>query len=327
MPQTSAGALLKQLDENWRALGKHESGGILRACAMTLIAVLDEGEDIAGAGETLAALMHEQPNRTILLKVAESGAGVEGRTAIQCWMPFGRNQQICCEEIQIQAPRAWLESAARLLNGLMVADLPVVIWCKNARLAMDTAVRPLLDLAGKVIVDTSRLYRAGLAAECLEQLSGRWQLADLSWARITRWRETIAQALRMQNWDHIDSLEIAWAGAGTPPTAAYLCAWLANACGWARDALSRVTLRCVDEDMPPHGQSRIREVRLASDGRPVVLRRPPGPAMAIEVDGLKAHAVFPSLTDAVLLREELTVSGEDPQFLKAFERLKEITWP
>ena len=48
--------LLKDLRNLWVDLGKHEPAGVLRACAMTLIVVVEEERDAQAIGETIAAL-------------------------------------------------------------------------------------------------------------------------------------------------------------------------------------------------------------------------------------------------------------------------------
>src|SRR5436190_23704683 len=104
--------ILKELAKLWVDLAKEEtdknSAGVLRACAMTLIVAVEEREDAQAVGETIAELMHEHPSRAIVLDVRKDGVGTDGvpqdgggqldaRVFAQCWMPFGRRQQICCE--------------------------------------------------------------------------------------------------------------------------------------------------------------------------------------------------------------------------------------
>jgi glucose-6-phosphate dehydrogenase assembly protein OpcA len=311
-----AGLLLKELDENWRSMGKSEEAGVLRACSMTLVVVIKESDDPQAMGETLAQIMHEHPNRTIVLRVSEDGA-VEARTTIQCWMPFGRRQQVCCEQIEITAPRASLSAVPPILFGLMVADLPVALWCADAQLAALPELRPVLKLAGKVMVDTARLPGVGAAHTALTSLSGgTWRLADLTWARVTRWRETVAQLLKrgeLPEW-----CELSYAGREVPASAAYLA-------GWLRQSLNLdVPLRCEDEETPPPNTGRIRSVRFGCKLRDVTLRRTSRTALSIIAGRMTHSAVFPLHTDAHLLHEELGVFGEDRQFEAALRRWPEV---
>ena len=239
-----AGILLKELDDNWRQLGKGEGVGVLRACAMTLIVVVRVCDDAQALGVTLADIMHEHPNRTIVLRLGEDGE-VAARATLQCWMPFGGRQQICCEQIEISASLATLGAVPPVLFGLMVADLPVAVWCPDLRLANLPELRPVLKLAGKVMVDSSPLLDMRVALPALQSLSGGpWRLADLAWTRATRWRETVAHLASTEGWTRADVVEIAWAGEGVPPAVAYVGAWLNP---------GRLALRCDTAEMPAPG--------------------------------------------------------------------------
>src|SRR5687768_6090310 len=96
--------ILKDLRHLWRDLAKQEESDVLRACAMTLIVVSSAADDAQATGETVAALMHEHPSRLILVTVrTDRTTTLDGRVSAQCWRPFGSRQQICCEQIEIDA--------------------------------------------------------------------------------------------------------------------------------------------------------------------------------------------------------------------------------
>lgn len=296
-----AGRLLAELNENWRLMGKQDSSGVLRACSMTLIVVAGEQEDPQELGETLASIMHEHPNRTIVLRVG-TGQSVEARTTIQCWMPFGRRQQVCCEQIEISTPRAALEEVPPVLLGLMVADLPVAVWCRDPNLAALAELAPVLHLAGKVIVDTTRCGRATALRNLTVLHGGPWKLADIAWTRITRWRQRIAQEIE-KGGASAPAL-VSYTGQGEPMVAAYLAAWLRLSAGIAP------AVECEDAAEPAAGMGRLRSVRLGE----LELRRVAPTVVVTARGGASSAAVFPLFSDADLLREELGVFGRDPQF-------------
>src|SRR5438094_770354 len=158
--------ILKDLAKLWVDLAKEDSekgsSGVLRACAMTLIAAVEEEADAASVGETLAELMHQHPSRAIVLRVcAEQESALDARVFAQCWMPFGRRQQICCEQVEITASPSRVDDLPKLVLGLTVPDLPVVLWCRSERLANDASFQQLFPLATKIIVDTERFAHSG----------------------------------------------------------------------------------------------------------------------------------------------------------------------
>ncbi|MBI5282478.1 MAG: glucose-6-phosphate dehydrogenase assembly protein OpcA [Candidatus Solibacter usitatus] len=340
-----AGRLLAELDENWRAMGKGQEAGVLRACAMTLIVIVREGEDGQALGSVLAEIMHEHPNRTIVLRVgtcadpladargskADAGGrsacadplatargskadagGVEARTAIQCWMPFGGRRQICCEQIEISASRESLGAVPPVLFGLMVADLPVAVWSKDLELASLNELRPVLKLAGKVMVDSAGSEDLRSAARGLRALSGGpWRLADLTWARVTRWRDMIARAL--EGVAVQGRATVTYAGPGEPAAARYVAAWLESSVG------VEVRVACEDAMAPEPGTGRIKSVSLGG----LTMRRVAPTTIRIERGAVQSTAVFPLWDDATVLREELGVFGRDEQFERALARFLE----
>ena len=81
----------------------------------------------------IASLMHEHPSRAIVLRI-RPGSELDARVFAQCWMPFGKRQQICCEQVEITSPEAALGDAASLITGIVVPDLPVVLYLRTPAL-------------------------------------------------------------------------------------------------------------------------------------------------------------------------------------------------
>src|SRR6266851_7971513 len=190
--------ILHELSELWVSLGKQngdESTGVLRACAMTLVVVAEAQEDAAAVGETLALLMREHPSRAVVVRVRDAGdPELEARVFAQCWMPFGQRRQICCEQIEISTSNTSLPDVPAVVLPLVVADLPVILWFRPPRLLASPALKDLARIATKTIIDSTIFADARTALERLSRAaaSGRcW--GDLSWTRLTRWRELIAQ--------------------------------------------------------------------------------------------------------------------------------------
>ena len=99
--------ILNELAALWTQEGKQGDAGVLRACSMTLIVMVEATDDAAAVAETVAALMPEHPARAILVRLQGTGErALSERVYQQCWKPFGQRQQICCEQIEITASDA-----------------------------------------------------------------------------------------------------------------------------------------------------------------------------------------------------------------------------
>ena len=300
--------ILKQLADLWTAEGKQGDAGVLRACTMTLGVLADPNDDASALGETIAALMPEHPARAILIRL--SGAGertLADRVYQQCWMPFGQRRQICCEQIEITASDAALSDLPSVLLPLAVPDLPLVLWCRSARLAQMPEFRELAKMATKVIVDTSMYASPADAVRQLADAQRRGRLiADLAWTRLTRWRESLARLF--ENRDHlarlagINSVKVSYP-AGMETSAWYLAAWTGNALH-AQPALERVGDSPKLQLAGRTAQGDLLSYTLARDGDRLVTT----------VDGQSTCTSFPGASDYLLMREELSIMRRDPVF-------------
>src|SRR5262245_5122055 len=196
--------ILKELYDLWIGFAKEsqsENGaGVLRACSMTLLVLAEMSDDPMALGETIAALMPEHPARAIVVRLAGAGQGaLAARVYSQCWMPFGERRQICCEQIEITASDSALADLAPVMLALAAPDLPLIVWCRSGRLLRMAEFWNIARMSRKVIVDSAEFAHAiRSSGEALRRMANAvrsgFVLGDLAWARLTRWRETLAQA-------------------------------------------------------------------------------------------------------------------------------------
>jgi glucose-6-phosphate dehydrogenase assembly protein OpcA len=295
--------ILKQLADLWTAEGKQGDTGVLRACSMSVCVLADPGDDPAALGETMAALMPEHPARAIIVRLSGTGErALADRVYQQCWMPFGQRRQICCEQIEITASDSALADLPSVLLPLAVPDLPLVLWCRSARLAQMPEFRELAKMATKIIVDTTGNAKPSDAVWQLVETQRRGRLiGDLAWTRLTRWRESLARLF--ENPDHlarlagIRAVHVAFP-AGLESSAWYLAAW-------AADALH----------LTPTIARGAAELRLELSGPDthVKLERN-ADRLVTTVDGQSTCANLPVTSDYLLMREELSIMRRDPVF-------------
>jgi glucose-6-phosphate dehydrogenase assembly protein OpcA len=322
----SPAQILRDLDQLWVELGRGQEGdqgsAVLRACAMTLIVATEEhGDPEAELGETLAALMRDHPARLILLRM--DGAPeqeLSARVVAQCWMPFGRRQQICCERIEIEGTPAGIAGVPPVLQALTVPDLPVAFWCRGRAIADHPAFPRILDQVDKLVVDSAGTEPAAQLRWIHSLRAPGREVADLAWTRLTRWRESVAQLFDepecMAHAAAIDSVRIGFEGECAPMSSVYLAAWLEHALG----RRLHISTACAD----PAAQRRVRSVELVGDS--VCYSITVGADRSVAVHGAfrDAHGMFPRLGDYELLREELAVLGPDPVYQAVLERAPEM---
>ncbi len=304
--------VLKELANLWVTLGGHsekEGGaGVLRACSMTLVVLSEENEETGSLGETIAALMPEHPARTILIRLREGGERtLTDRVYAQCWMPFGQRRQICCEQIEITASDAALGDLASVVLPLVAPDMPVLVWCRSARLLGMPEFRAIAGMATKVVVDSAGRSDPQDAMRRMSDAVGRGViLGDLAWTRLTRWREMLSQVF--ENRQHLEQLaRVSQArvtyGKGFETEGRYLAAWIGNALPQAKLSLAA------------DGPSSIR-VELEGTDLHVELSRQ-GDRLVVTVNYWSQCTNLSQPTDYLLMREELSIVRHDPIFEKA----------
>ncbi|HTX34538.1 MAG TPA: glucose-6-phosphate dehydrogenase assembly protein OpcA [Bryobacteraceae bacterium] len=307
--------ILKELADLWVSLGKQgdaEHGvGVLRACSMTLVVLAEESDDASALGETLAALMPEHPARTMVVRLQGGGERVLGdRVYAQCWMPFGQRRQICCEQVEITASDAALGDLPSVVLPLAVPDLPLIVWCRSARLLAMPDFHDIAAMAGKVVIDSAEMPD-GLAA--LRKLAGAAErnvlLGDLAWTRLTRWREMLSQVF--ENRAYLDQLpgvqnvRVSF-GAKLETSAWYMAAWLQNAL-----AQAGVHPKVAVEGTP--GSTEPLRVELTGTALAVELIREAN-RLVVTVNGLSHCTSLTEPNDYLLMREELSIVHHDPVF-------------
>jgi glucose-6-phosphate dehydrogenase assembly protein OpcA len=190
---------------------------------------------------------------------------------------------------------------------LEVPDLPVVLWCRSARLAGMPEFDGIAQMAQKVVVDTAPMADSRAALELVAGLVSRGILAgDLSWTRTTRWRETLAQIF--ENQSYLEGLartavvRVASSGEQLTVWSWYLAAWIMDALA-AAGARPRLEIT----------HSEHNGVTLEAEGWSVALERW-GARLVTTINGLAQCTSLPAPTDYALMREELGILRRDAVF-------------
>jgi glucose-6-phosphate dehydrogenase assembly protein OpcA len=316
--------ILKGLSKLWTSLGHEEKAQgkptVLRACSMTLVVASDEADGGYSASQIIPGLMREHPSRGIVLAVsAEAEHALEARVLAQCWKPFGKAQQICCEQIEIVArPESW-PNVGPTLVGLTVPDLPVIFWCRHKAALRQAATRDqragleaVLDLATKVIVDTEG-ESSSSAFQLISQLRGPGRaVADLEWARLTFWRQPIAQMFdnpaRRTKFSDFHTIEIAHSDENPAPSVLYVAGWFSS--------VSKAKI--VFKKEKGYGQG-LQRISLISGPETITFARTGPECMHLySTNGRERSYAYPEQTLDSLLNQELSVLGADPVFEAAF---------
>ena len=319
--QTSIGVqperILKELAGLWAGMSKDESSqgtnsGVLRACSMTLVVAAESDQDAVQASGMLAELMHEHPSRAVVLRPSAEAGAMEARVFAQCWMPFGKRQQICCEQIEITASKDRLDEVPGAILGIMVPDLPVVLWARGKEWLSAPEFQLVLPLVQKLIVDSATLGDPARAFSLVRTLQAETTyVGDLAWTRLTALRQAIAHLLEdaslLPRLPAVEEIAVEYGA--HPVSGAYLAAWLHTGLPHAKVSLKQRT-----------GPSLT--VRLHGKGVEIAMEL--GPSLIIRVDGNEHRVVVPVPGECELMREELGILEADPVFTAVFGPAEEL---
>ena len=304
--EIKAEKLLKELAGVWTELGQTDTEyAIVRACSLTLLVATTGESDEQDLAGTLGDLMHSHPSRYIVLRLVERPVPeFSARVFAQCQLAFGRRQQLCCEQIEFTATPDRIPDFYAVALGLTVADLPVLLWIRDARLLLAPHFQQVLRLARPLIVDSAQFVdaRAGLLELERHRRDG-WRIKDLAWSRLTVWRETVAQMFEtgacQRLLEKIDRVEIKGRFGPTGTDVQYLAAWLGQRLPSARISASG---------------SGIQRIRLIAGGQRVEVNDIGEALVATSLDGMVTRVPDPLRNDAHLLEEELSILGPDPTY-------------
>jgi glucose-6-phosphate dehydrogenase assembly protein OpcA len=281
-PVIDTGKVHDELDRLWgewseakRAsnIGSAPEAALMRASTLNLIAIAATPKEAEWIEATVSSLTEFTPSRTVIL--VQSGAPKSGGLSIRVSVhehSLAQGQAaIRFESVTIAAKRGSDELLASVTSPLLVAELPDFLWLPRGEIAGNALLSDLLEIADRVIVDTSTLQEPGgnlrYLADLARQPKPAPKLTDLTWSRLTPWRQLLAQFFDQPAaracLDCVDEVAISYGAADDAGrdglTAGLLTAgWLATRLDWrapgelvrGRDGW-RLTLRA-----GPKGRSR-----------------------------------------------------------------------
>lgn len=304
--------LLSDLRELWTKLAQDQadSGGVLRACAMTMAVIAGDADDCESVRQTIGGLMHNHPSRAIIVHDHACGEEMDAHIFSECWKPFGSNQQICAEGIEITPGSGGLDEVARFIVPLRAPDLPMVLWRRGALGRDNRRYDALLSLADKLIFDTHDAPDAAGALTYLRGLlaAGR-RVGDLNWTRLTGWREVIAHLFDDAAVEPaaVTSVNIAYGGGRLTTSALYIASWI-------RSALPSAPVVVDAVNVPAREPGGLVSIEFTSEADHLMLRRAEGDCVEVTGAGRNYHSALPPVRVEDLMREELNILGHDPVY-------------
>jgi glucose-6-phosphate dehydrogenase assembly protein OpcA len=240
-------AIERELNELWKHIGDGEDGRpqqpITRTRVLNLIVVTSGWRAADRATEVVAQLMARHPNRAIVVSATLGSTKdvLDAWVQTHCLSTGPGRPKVCGEQITIEARGPAVDRVPNTILPLLVPDVPVMLWWQRGEPFDDPRFAKFADLVDRVIVDSATFEapEAGLASMA-GRLGIETRISDLSWSRLTPWRELTAQFFdapaNVAHLAEVTRVTVHYeAGVGQPvdrSQALLLVAWLAARLGW-----------------------------------------------------------------------------------------------
>lgn len=349
--EVAIGTIEKELASLWESAAAAERP-VMRACSCNLIAILEDDRKAEQFPAILARVSEWHPSRSLIAYVepdtVPAAPAMRAWISAECYLPPSGGPEVCCEAITIAAAAHARMDLPHTLLALLVPDLPVYLYWRSFRKRDRALVERMARFSRLLIVDShqssedpeNRLSTLEMLSECPLGVAVR----DLNWARITAWRDLIAQFFDSEETrpyvHRISSIEIErnLSASGSIPTRTLLLTgWLASSLGWKLIAAKRSGDQWFSRWASSSGEVRVCFTGTYADGREpgissVVLHAGSEATFSVAVEagchclnsvasvkgGSVEHSVPLEVTDeASLLIHELSQTGEDVVFKKA----------
>jgi glucose-6-phosphate dehydrogenase assembly protein OpcA len=235
--QVSIGSIRKELQQLWASEAMQDKA-VLRAQTHNLVIYI---RDQATAEETtrrVVELTAEHPGRVIVIDTTPG----EERTELNAWVTIYcravGDKQVCGEMITLGVPKDVRDEVHSTVVSLLVPNLPVYLWWTGIPDPGDHLFKELSQAADHVLVDSATFSDVAQGFKAIAGL-GDIQLGDLNWARLTPWRQRMAQVWDMaeirealEQIKYLDVHHIAIGDFKNSSRGLLLVGWLASRLDW-----------------------------------------------------------------------------------------------
>jgi len=178
----------------WTDAAAEGNTGVLRASVLNLAVVLDDATQLQEVFQTLGELANSHPARAIILapEANLTDDNIRTEVSIQCSFLPGYSRHVCTERIVIFASPAAMPALAQTVEALFMDELRRFLWWRRSTPPGGPLFERLAAKVDHVMIDSRRLSPRpnpfGLIAD-----HDKCSLRDLSWSRLTPWRDILAQ--------------------------------------------------------------------------------------------------------------------------------------
>ncbi|MCU0490746.1 MAG: glucose-6-phosphate dehydrogenase assembly protein OpcA [Chloroflexaceae bacterium] len=326
-------AIERELTQLWKEAAEPgtTNHAVTRALTLNLVAVAPDSFSANRMTEVVMGLTRTHPNRTILVTANPAGpeSRMEAWVQANCQLVAPGAPQVCGEQVSIEASGASVAQVPSLVLSLLVPELPVVLWWPGHSPFESPLFQRAQSLVDRVIVDSADFAHPERDLRRMAELnqSSTYVMSDLNWARLTLWRELVAQFFDsrglLPHLFRLDKVVIDYERDPRQPAnraqALLLAGWLASRLGWTpldnsvslEGDLVRIHMR---RPAPTVGPQAMRLVTIELHPAPVVEDSMDSLAAVrlSATDGVQASFVVERTDDPACARTKADLAGMTP---------------
>lgn len=144
----------------------------------------------------LSELRRVHPSRTVILLCdrLDRTSHIDAELTLDCEEHPGDLPTCCHERIQLSVCGRASDHLASIVIPLLIPELPTYLWWPGQPLFGHRVFHRLLRVADQLVVDSAQFDSPGDGLADLAHIAaGKLGVNDFNWARLTPWREVIAQ--------------------------------------------------------------------------------------------------------------------------------------
>jgi len=239
---------LSKIEEEFREIWKNTTGdesdkAVVKASTLNLIITYNDKNQYLKALDLIPEVTSRYPCRIIIILINPDPDTTEIKSHISafCQPPRQDGKQLCCELITLETGLAGENHLPGILLPLLLPDLPVFLWSPNNLFLNNIHFQNFHKNIERVILynpDTidsiDELYKM---AGYVIKASKMSKVSDMTWAKLTNWREAIAQFFDLKEGieylNNLREIHIEHYSEGISTHAYLLAGWIASRLNWS----------------------------------------------------------------------------------------------
>ncbi|HYY59355.1 MAG TPA: glucose-6-phosphate dehydrogenase assembly protein OpcA [Pyrinomonadaceae bacterium] len=226
-----------------------EDGAVMRARVLNLMVYVSGEAALDEVNGLLGDITSVHPCRALVMlaEAERPDRDIEMFVSAHCLSSGGTGgKNLCGEQVTLKARGRFTVELPSAAVPLLVPDLPVFLWWRDAPRLHDPVFANLTRASDRVIIDSAAFAQPyeqilELVALLERQRREHAALSDLNWARLTSWRMLLASFYDVSEYRHalesVDHVRIEYvphdlAPGAVAPKALILAGWLASRLNW-----------------------------------------------------------------------------------------------